>query len=374
MQRRLNEQFLAGARTQALATESIAGIETVKSLELEASFARRYDDALSTYLRASFATRQLANAYQAAAGALEQALSAAILCVGAWLVMHGDDFTIGMLVAFQMFASRVSQPVLRLAGLWQQCQQAGIAVRRLADVMDVPAEPRTGVAPSGRGAARLAFSSLGFRHGEGAWLLRHLDLDVAPGECVVITGPSGCGKSTLCRLAAGFVFPSEGSVTLDGRDTRTLAADELRGALGIVPQETTLFAGSVQDNLLVVHPHASDADVEHACRRAGVHDAIAALPDGYRTRLGERGIGLSGGQKQRLALARALLRAPRLLLLDEPMSQLDAVAAAGIGATITSLKGKTTIVVVSHVVPPTLLADRVVRLGAGALGPVRRNP
>jgi subfamily B ATP-binding cassette protein HlyB/CyaB len=366
LQRRLNEQFLAGARTQALATESIGAAETVKALELEPAFTRRYDDALAAWLGAGFATRQIANAYQSAAGALEQSMSASILCAGAWLVMRGDDFTIGMLVAFQMFAARVSQPVLRLAGLWQQFQQAAIAVRRLADIMDVPVEPRSGASSPAAGAARLTFAGVGFRHGEGDWLLRGVGLDVAPGECVVITGPSGCGKSTLCRLAAGFAFPGEGSVRLDGRDTRTLACDELRGALGIVPQETVLFAGSVLDNLLLGRPHASSEEIERACRRAGVHEAIAALPDGYRTRLGERGIGLSGGQKQRLAIARALLRSPRLLLLDEPLSQLDAAAAAEIGATISTLKGGTTIVVVSHVVPPTLAADRVLRLASSA--------
>ena len=252
------------------------------------------------------------------------------------------------------------------AGLWifrgEQFQQAAIAVRRLADVMDVPQEPRAGSASGRRDPARLTFAGLGFRHGEAPWLVRGFDLDVAPGECVVITGPSGCGKSTLCRLAAGFAFPGEGAVRLDGRDTRALACDELRGALGIVPQETVLFAGSVLENLLHAQPHATQEEVERACRRAGVNDAVAALPDGYRTRLGERGVGLSGGQKQRLAIARALLREPRLLLLDEPMSQLDAAAAAEVGATIGSLKGGTTILVVSHVLPPTLAADRIVRL------------
>ena len=362
LQRKLNEQFVAGARAQALATEAVGGIETVKSLELEPLFSHRYDEALATWLRAGFSARQLANGYQAAAGALEQALSAAILCFGAWLVMRGDEFTIGMLVAFQMFAARVSQPVLRLAGLWQQFQQAAIAVRRLADVMDVPQEPRSGTASARRDPARLAFAGLGFRHGEGPWLVRGFDLDVAPGECVVVTGPSGCGKSTLCRLAAGFAFPTEGAVRLDGRDTRTLAADELRSALGIVPQETVLFAGTVLENLLHAQPHATEEQVERACRRAGVHDAIVARPEGYRTRLGERGVGLSGGQKQRLAIARALLREPRLLMLDEPMSQLDAAAAAEVGATIAALKRTTTVVVVSHVVPPTLAADRIVRL------------
>ena len=141
-----------GARTQALATESIGAAETVKALELEPAFTRRYDDALAAWLGAGFATRQIANAYQSAAGALEQSMSASILCAGAWLVMRGDDFTIGMLVAFQMFAARVSQPVLRLAGLWQQFQQAAIAVRRLADIMEVPVEPRSGASSPGAGA------------------------------------------------------------------------------------------------------------------------------------------------------------------------------------------------------------------------------
>ena len=157
LQRRLNEQFLAGARTQALATEAVGGSETVKSRAREGGFARRYDEALATSLRAGFATRQLANGYQAVAGALEQALSAAILCAGAWLAMRGEEFTIGMLVAFQMFASRVSQPVLRLAGLWQQFQQAGIAVRRRG------AMPRGSRSPAwASGTARVPGSCAGW--------------------------------------------------------------------------------------------------------------------------------------------------------------------------------------------------------------------
>ena len=362
LQHRLNEQFLAGARTQALATEAIGAIETVKALELERSFARRYDDALAAYLRAGFSTRQLANGYQACAQALEQVMSVALLVGGAWLVMQGGGFTIGMLVAFQMFAGRVSQPVLRLAGLWQQFQQARIAVRRLGDILDVPVEPRSGAPRSGRNAARVSFAGAGFRYADGPWLFRGLDVDIAPGRLLVVTGPSGCGKSSLVRLIAGFALATEGSVRLDGRDVRTMAADELRGALGIVPQETVLFAGTVLENLLHGQPHASMSDVEHACRRAGVHDAIVALPSGYRTRVGERGTGLSGGQKQRIALARALLREPSLLVLDEPVSQLDALSAAEIVASLTALKGRMTIVVVSHVVPPTLIPDATLRM------------
>lgn len=366
LERRLNEQFLAGARTQALATEAIGTIETVKALELERPFARRYDDALANWLRAGFATRQLANGYQSTAQALEQALAAIILCGGAWLVMQGGDFSIGMLVAFQMFASRVSQPVLRLAGLWQQFQQAQIAVRRLADIVDVPVEPRSGAGPVARSSAPVRFAGAGFRYGDGTWLFRGLDLEVAAGSLVVVTGSSGSGKSTLVRLLAGFAYPTEGRVEVAGRDTRTLALDTLRGSLGVVPQDTVLFAGTIADNLRHGQPHASMAQLEQACRDAGVHDAIVALPEGYGTTLGERGTGLSGGQRQRIALARALLREPAILLLDEPFSQLDAPAAKRAAATIAALKRRMTIVVVSHVLPAALAPDRIVRLDGQA--------
>jgi subfamily B ATP-binding cassette protein HlyB/CyaB len=138
---RLNGQFLVGARNQAFITEYLAGIETVKSLQMEPQLKQRYGNFLAEYLAASFGTRQLANSYNVTANALEQVMTLSILCVGAWLVMRNDGFTVGMLVAFQMFAGRLSQPVLRLVGLWQEFQQAGIAVKRLGDILDAPREP-----------------------------------------------------------------------------------------------------------------------------------------------------------------------------------------------------------------------------------------
>ena len=267
---RLDEQFLRGARNQAFVTEHVAGIETVKSLQMESTLERRYDAQLRAYLDASFATRCLANTYHTLAGALEQLQGAAVLCLGAMLVMRGPDFTIGMLVAFQMFAARVTQPMLRLVGLWQQFQMATIAVRRLADIMDVPPEPRTLVAAAeATGPARVEFRGVGFRYAAARpRVLQGFDLDVAAGECVAIIGASGAGKSTLAKLLQGFVHPTEGEVRLDGRDTRSLAANELRTALGVVPQETVLFSGNVHDNLVVAHPHASHEGVVQACRLA----------------------------------------------------------------------------------------------------------
>ncbi|MFO1412644.1 MAG: peptidase domain-containing ABC transporter [Burkholderiales bacterium] len=363
-QSRLNEQFMLGARNQAFVTEYIAGLETVKSLQMEPQLERRYEEHLSAYLGANFATRQLANAYNTTASGLEQFLGMAILCVGAWLVMRGPDFTIGMLVAFQMFAGRVSQPMLKLVGLWQQFQQAAIAVRRLGDIMDVPEEPWTVAATrEATAAGAIEFRGVGFRYGpDRPYVLRDFSLRVAPGECVVLMGPSGVGKSTLAKLLQGFAWPSEGQVLLDGHDTRHLAANELRAHFGVVPQETVLFSGTILDNLLLANPLATFEMAMQAAKLAEIHSTIEALPAGYRTDVGERGAGLSGGQKQRIAIARALLKRPRILIFDEATSGLDATVAEHFAGTIARFKGKITILFITHRVPDKLAADRVIHL------------
>jgi subfamily B ATP-binding cassette protein HlyB/CyaB len=364
-QARLNQQFLLGARNQAFLTEYIAGMETVKALQMEPQLNRRYEEYLAAYLQSNFGTRQLANTYNTTANGLEQLMSTAILCLGAWLVMRGADFTIGMLVAFQMFATRVSQPMLRMVGLWQQLQQARIAVRRLADIMDAPAEPYATV-PSREpaGSGHIAFTAVGYRYRDDLpLLLRGLSFTILPGQCVVVLGPSGSGKSTLAKLLQGFQFPCEGTITIDGRDTRHLSSNELRAYFGVVPQETTLFSGTVYDNLMLANAFATFDQVVRACKLAEIHDTIAALPEGYQTRIGERGVGLSGGQKQRIAIARALLKRPRMLVFDEATSNLDQPTAEQLARTIAGLRGKVTILFIAHSIPKGLTADAAIRIG-----------
>ena len=361
---RLNEQFLLGARNQAFVTEYVAGLETVKSLQMEPQLERRYEAFLGSYLEANFATRQLGNTYNTLASGLEQLLNMTILCLGAWLVMRGADFTVGMLVAYQMFASRVSQPMLKLVGLWQQFQQAAIAVRRLGDIMNVPTEPWT-VAPvrEARAAGAIKFRGIGYRYAtDRPYVLRDFNLDVAPGECVVVMGPSGSGKSTLTKLLQGFLWPGEGQVLLDGHDTRHLSANELRTHFGVVPQETILFSGTILDNLLLANPMATFEMAVQAAKVAEIHATIEALPAGYKTDVGERGVGLSGGQKQRIAIARAVLKRPRVLIFDEATSGLDVEVADQFAATIARFKGKVTILFVTHRAPERLVPDRIVRL------------
>jgi subfamily B ATP-binding cassette protein HlyB/CyaB len=362
---KLNRQFLLGARNQSFLTEYVCGMATVKSLQMEPDIDKKYGDLLAQYLAAGFSTRQIGNTYNVIANGLEQVMTLSILIVGALLVMQNDGFTVGMLVAFQMFASRMSQPLLRLVGLWQEFQQANIAVKRLGDILDMPQEPHALIPQREQaGNGHLCIHGLAFRYGEHLpWLFRHLDLAFKPGHLTVIMGPSGCGKSTLAKLMLGFYQPQEGHIAIDGRDIRYLAANELRSVFGVVPQETVLFSGTLYDNLLMAHPHASFEDVIAACKAAEIHEVIEKLPAGYQTEIGERGTGLSGGQKQRIAIARALLKRPKILIFDEAVSNLDQPTAELFARTINKLKGKVTMLFITHQIPRGLQVDEVFSFG-----------
>jgi subfamily B ATP-binding cassette protein HlyB/CyaB len=350
---RINQQFLLGARNQAFLTEYISGIETVKSLQMEPQLKRTFGEYLASYLRAVFRTRQLSNTYNVVATTLEHLMVVSILCVGAWYVMNNVGFTIGMLVAFNMFAGRLSQPILRIANLWQEFQQAAIAVKRLGDVMNAPPEPYSTVPQRERRAeGRIEIDNLSFRYSEDRpWLYQHLDLRIDPGECVAITGPSGCGKSTLAKLLQGFYQPNEGSIKIDGSDIRHLYANELRSYFGVVPQDTVLFSGTVYENLIFGNQLATFEQVIVACKMTEIHGVIEQLPKGYQTEIGEHGVGLSGGQKQRIAIARALVKRPKILIFDEATSNLDEDTSNAFGETIDALKGKVTIVLIAHRLP-----------------------
>ena len=373
-QARLQQQFQLGARNQAFVTEYVVGLETVKSLQLEPQLDSKYGGYLADYLRAGFDTRQLANSYNTAANLLEQAMTLLILMVGAWTVMNDSAFTIGMLVAFQMFASKLSQPVLRIVGLWQQFQQASLSVARLGDLMNAPIEPYSSLpARDGVRKGDIQVESIAFRYSEQAPLVyEDLSLQVRAGQAIAIMGPSGCGKSTLAKLLQGFYQPSAGRILVDGIDIRYLTANELRSNFGVVPQETVLFSGTIYDNLQMASPDASFEQITAACRMAEIHAVIEALPKGYQTEIGERGAGLSGGQRQRIAIARALLKRPAILVFDEATSALDAATSEQFAQTVNALRGKVTMVFITHALPKGLKLDAVFRLtskGAQLLKP-----
>jgi len=368
LRKRLNEQFQLGARNQAFLTEYINGVETAKSLQMEPQLNKRFGDYLATYLSASFDTKKLSNTYNVSANTLEQFQVLAILGVGAWMVMQSDGFTVGMLVAFQMFAQRFSQPVLKLVGLWLEFQQANIAVKRLGDIMDVPTEPYSLIPCRDRkgdrnGLGKVEIQKLGFRYdNDRPDLYKNLNMTLKPGKLVAVMGASGTGKSTLTKLLQGFYQPTEGRVLIDGRDIRHLSANELRQYFGVVPQETTLYSGTIYQNLLVANPQASFEQMVQACKMAEIHDTIEELPEGYQTMLGENGTGLSGGQKQRLAIARALLKRPRILIFDEATSGLDRATEEKMIHTINRLKGKLGMLYITHNMHQDLKVDSLIQL------------
>jgi subfamily B ATP-binding cassette protein HlyB/CyaB len=353
-----------GARNQAFVTEYVSGMATVKSLQMEPIVERKFGELLANFLQSGFRTKTLANTYNTIANTLEQAMTMAILLAGALIVMQDDGFTVGMLVAFQMFASRLSQPLLRLVGLWQELQQTSIAVKRLGDVMNVPTEPHSIVpARENNMQGRIEIHGLSFRYADRAYLYRGLELAIAPGQCIALMGPSGSGKSTLTKLLQGFLWAEEGCIKIDGKDTRHLSANELRDYFGVVPQETVLFSGTIYENLQLANPLASFEDIVQACKFAEIHRFIEALPQGYQTEIGEHGVGLSGGQRQRIAIARALLKRPKILIFDEATSGLDEDTASQFAQTINALKGQVTLLFIAHRLPKGLEVDRTMAIG-----------
>ena len=216
-----------------------------------------------------------------------------------------------------------------------------------------------------QGKGEIRISDLSFRYSpEHPFLYRNLNMALKPGKLTVLTGPSGSGKSTLAKLLLGFYLPTDGSIEIDGRDIRHLSANELRQYFGIVPQETYLFSGTIYENLIAASPSAGFDDVVQACRIAEIHETIEKLPKGYNTEIGEHGVGLSGGQKQRLAIARAMLKRPRILIFDEATSSLDQQTAERFSQTVNKLKGMATVLFIAHQLPKGLAVDEVFALSA----------
>lgn len=211
----------------------------------------------------------------------------------------------------------------------------------------------------------IEIEDLSFRYGETLPLLyQGFNLRIEPGRVVALMGASGCGKSTLSKLLQGFYLPASGSIKLDGQDARFLSANELRQYFGVVPQETTLFATTVYENLLMANPMAGFEQIVEACKVAEIHEVIEKLPKGYQTELGERGVGISTGQKQRIAIARAMLKKPRILIFDEATSSLDQATSEHFCSTINQLKGQVTILFITHALPKNLQVDEIVRIAA----------
>ena len=367
LRKRLDEKFARGAENQSFLVEAVSGIGTIKATAVDPRMARTWDDQLAGYVGAGFRVARLANIGQQGIQLVQKLVGVGILFFGARLVIEGK-LTVGQLIAFNMLASQVAAPIVRLAQLWQDFQQVGISVERLGDILntrtELPGSRMTLPAIQGR----VTFDRVGFRYRpDTAEVLSGVDLDIAPGEVIGIVGRSGSGKSTLTKLVQRLYVPERGRILIDGHDLALADPAWLRRQLGVVLQENFLFNRSIRENIALGDPGMALDRVIEAARLAGAHDFILELPEGYDTRVGDNGAGLSGGQRQRIAIARALVGNPRILIFDEATSALDYESEHAVMQNMRAICRNRTVLIIAHRLSTVRMADRIVVVDKGRI-------
>jgi ATP-binding cassette subfamily B protein len=352
-----------------VAEETISGLRTVRSFDAEARERERYGAAVWRAFETARRRVRAGSAFIGSAAAAGYGAIAVVLWYGGRLVARGA-LTPGGLTSFLVYTLVLAVSLGALADLWADFMRALGAAERIFEIQDrTPLVPSRGGVRPARVEGRLAWEAVRFAYPTRpeVEVLQGIDLAVAAGEVVALVGPSGAGKSTVAQLLSRFYDPEAGTVRLDGRDLRELDPGWLRRQVGAVSQEPILFSGTVAENVRYGRPGASDEEVVAAARAANAHDFVARFPEGYATRVGERGVQLSGGQKQRVAIARAVLKDPRVLVLDEATSALDAESEHLVQEALERLmRGRTTLVI-AHRLSTVLRADRAVVLEGGRI-------
>ena len=358
------------AEASAQVQESIGAIQTVQAFVREQREAATYRTGVEAAFGQAVSLARWRSSFFASVSMAGYFAIAVIIWFGGRAVIEGT-LSPGDLVAFLLYTFVVASALGNVAGLWGSLQRAAGATERLFDVIDTVSDIRdpehTQPLPAGDGAIRFRGIHFHYPSRPGQDVLVDVDLDIAPGEVVALVGPSGAGKSTLTALLFRFYDPVAGAVTFEGEDLRALRLAELRKTMAMVAQEPVLFSGTIEQNIAYGNEHATRAEIEAAARDAHAHDFILGLPEGYDTPVGERGVKLSGGQRQRLAIARAILANPRVLVLDEATSNLDAESEALVQEALSRLmKGRTTLVI-AHRLSTVRDADRIVVLEHGRI-------
>ncbi|MRI34748.1 type I secretion system permease/ATPase [Endozoicomonas sp. OPT23] len=350
IRRRTEERFQRGAATQSFLTESLTGMETVKAMAVEPKIRQRWEEQLSAYVKATYRSSILGIYGGQSVQLVSKVVTMLLMWQGALQVIDGN-MTVGELIAFNMFSGQVAAPILRLAQLWQEFLQFRVSMERLGDLLNTQTEPLQGMnrpsLPKLRG--EIEFRQVIFRYEPGRpEALRNLNLMIPAGQSLGVAGLSGSGKSTLMKLIQRLYIPEQGRVYIDGNDLTLLDPAWLRRQIGVVMQENILFNRTVHDNIALANPSASMNRVIEAATLAGAHEFILELPHGYNTELGERGIGLSGGQCQRIAIARAILTNPAILIFDEATSALDYESERIIQQNMKKICAGRTVIIIAH--------------------------
>jgi ATP-binding cassette subfamily B protein/subfamily B ATP-binding cassette protein MsbA len=349
--------------------ETLVGIRAVQAFGRESFEGARFREHARASLFASARLTALQTGSQAVAGTLMAAGAAVVIFLAARRALDGQ-ITAGDVVLIAAYVAMLYRPLETLTYTAGTIQNAAAGARRVLALLDTRpdvTDARDAMELPGRARGHVQFDRVTFAYRRGQPVLRDVSLEVKPGETVALVGASGAGKTTLASLLLRFYDPSSGRVSLDGHEVNALTIASLRRQIALVLLEPVLFGATIRENIAYGRPEASDADIQAAARAAGAHDFVAALPDGYATAIGERGVMLSGGQRQRLAIARAFLKDAPVLILDEPTSALDAETEALLLQTLRRLmRGRTTLII-AHRLSTVRHADRIVVLEAGRI-------
>lgn len=366
------ESFAAGTDARSFLMEALGGVETVKGMGIERPVRLKWEKKYAKALEVAYRSQSFSIGVGLAGQLFNATTTIAILWAGANLVL-ARELTIGQLIAFNALMGSVLAPLMGLVGLWSQLNDAGVAMERLGDVLDIEPEQK----PEDL-ASRVALPDLQgdicldgvyFRYGgnETSYVLENISLEIKPGELVAIVGRSGSGKTTLAKLLVGFYPPTEGKLTVDGYDMSVIDKEYYRAQVGYVMQSNLLFSGTIAENIASGDESPDRRRIEEVAKRADAHAFISKMPLGYEQVVGERGMGLSGGQIQRLCIARALYHDPRLLVFDEATSALDSQSESNIIASMADiLKGRTA-VIIAHRLSTIMRADKIVVLYEGKI-------
>ncbi|BAZ15812.1 cyclic nucleotide-regulated ABC bacteriocin/lantibiotic exporter [Calothrix sp. NIES-4071] len=367
VRKQLRTKAERNAVTQSYLVEVISGIQTVKAQNIELRSRFSWQERYANYIASGFKTVVTSTIASSASSFLNKLSSLLVLWMGAYLVVQGE-LTLGELIAFRIISSYVTSPLLRLAQLWQSFQETALSLERLSDIVDTPQEAeddRNNIPlPAVTGAVR--YENIYFRfRADGPLQLCNVNLDFAPGQFIGIVGGSGAGKSTLTKLLIRLYEPESGRILVDGYDISKVELYSLRRQVGFVPQDSLLFEGTIQENIALTNPDATTEEIIEAARIAAAHDFIMDLPNGYNTKVGERGASLSGGQRQRIAIARSVLQRPKLLVLDEATSALDYITERQVCLNLAQAFQDSTVFFITHRLNTVKHADTIVVMDAG---------